>query len=29
MFADLPSLNLGEMTREMKNFNSPDARFEE
>ena len=29
MFADLPSLNLGKMTREMKNFNSPDARFEE
>ena len=29
MFADLPSLNLGAMTGEMKNFNSPEARFEQ
>ena len=29
MFADLPSLDLCEMTKEMKNFNSPNARFGE
>ena len=29
MFADLPSLNLGEMTNQMKNFNSPETIPEE
>ena len=29
MFADLPSLDLGEMTNEMKNFNSPETIPEE
>jgi hypothetical protein len=29
IFADLPSLNLGEMTNQMKNFNSPETIPEE
>ncbi|MBT6923159.1 MAG: hypothetical protein HOA35_01310, partial [Euryarchaeota archaeon] len=29
MFADLPSLNLGDVIDEMKNFNSPETISEE